>query len=136
MATDILAGVHPTLCLLISKVLDAMAAAGHPMRVTQGLRTVEDQQRLYSQGRTSPGMIVTNADGIIHKSAHQARSDGWGHAVDCCFLGPDPFLDKDPNRDVRWNLYGSLVTAVGLKWGGNWAKFIDKPHAELDETPI
>ena len=44
---------------------DAVDAALAPMadvwHVTQGLRTMVEQEALYAQGRTAPGAIVTNA---------------------------------------------------------------------------
>ncbi|WVE38856.1 M15 family metallopeptidase, partial [Priestia megaterium] len=31
--------------------------------ITEGFRSIEQQHKLYSQGRTTPGIIVTNAKG-------------------------------------------------------------------------
>jgi len=39
--------------------------------ILSGVRTTEEQQELYSQGRTKPGYIVTYKDGINTKSKHQ-----------------------------------------------------------------
>ena len=118
-----------------------MAALGFPMRVTEGLRTIARQQTLYAQGRTSPGKIVTNCDGVSKKSRHQAASDGLGHAVDCAFIGIDPFGEKlEPGEKLPadrqpWAAYGAAVQAVGLVWGGGpsflKAGLNDRPHAEL-----
>jgi peptidoglycan L-alanyl-D-glutamate endopeptidase CwlK len=125
-----LAGVHPKLVARIERVLAAMEALGHPMMVTDGVRTDEEQQRLFAQGRTAPGKIVTRADGIKAKSNHQLQADGTGHAVDCTFVGPDGkprWLDTDP-----WTAYGACAKALGLKWGGDWPKNkADRPHVEL-----
>ena len=40
-----------------------LAAAKLPFYLYMGLRTFEDQDKLYAQGRTKPGQIVTNARG-------------------------------------------------------------------------
>lgn len=127
-ATRRLVGVHPELASRIIKVLAAMSTAGHPMMVTDGLRTEAQQRALYAKGRTAPGPKVTNADGTIKKSNHQAKADGYGHAVDCAFL-----VDGRPSWDIRlpWKLYGALVVGQGLVWGGNWKSLVDLPHAEL-----
>lgn len=117
MITD---GLNPELIDRIAKVLQCMMILGHPMRICQGFRTLAQQQSLYAQGRTAPGKIVTHADGIINKSNHQG-----GKAVDCCFLGADPFAETHP-----WRLYGEAVKAVGLTWGGDFSTLVDKPHAE------
>ena len=119
-------GVHPDILDRITRVLWAMGALGHPMRICQGLRTVEAQQALYALGRAVPGARVTNADGLIHRSNHQAGPDGLGRAVDCCFLGPDPFGESRP-----WRAYGACVVAVGLVWGGDWKTIPDAPHLEI-----
>lgn len=127
---DIRAGVHPYLLARIDRILGVMAELGFPMRICQGFRTEKQQLALYAQGRTLPGRIVTKADGIHTLSNHQAAPDGLGHAVDCCFTTGDPFGEHQP-----WKLYGALVEALGLKWGGG-AAFLaagitDRPHAEL-----
>ena len=107
----------------ITQVLTAMHALGWPMIVTDGCRSVEEQQRLYAQGRTRPGLIVTHADGVAALSNHQS-----GKACDCCFV-----LDGRPSWDARlpWATYGACLKAVGLKWGGDWERLHDLPHAEL-----
>jgi len=119
--------VEPKLRAAVPKILSAMAAIGYPMMVTDTLRTTAEQQALYAQGRTKPGPIVTNADGVIKKSNHQAHDDGFGHAVDCCFI-----VTGAPSWDVHlpWKAYGALAEALGFKWGGNWNSLNDLPHIE------
>lgn len=122
--------LHPTLTVRIDRVLAAMRALGFPMHIVQKVRTTEQQQALYAQGRTKPGPLVTNCDGVIKRSNHQIALDSYGHAVDCAFDTADPFNESWP-----WKAYGALVEAVGLKWGGG-AAFLkaginDRPHAEL-----
>jgi peptidoglycan L-alanyl-D-glutamate endopeptidase CwlK len=121
-------GVHPTLIDAVNRILTAMRVLGHPMMVTDGLRTAEQQAALYAQGRTLPGEIVTHADGVTQQSNHQAHADGYGHAVDCTFIdaaGVPRWLESDP-----WPCYGAVAKAIGLHWGGDWAS-PDRPHVEL-----
>lgn len=122
--------LHPRLRDGVPKILAAMQAIGFPMIVTDTIRTVEEQHALYAQGRTAPGAIVTNADGIVKTSNHQLRDDGVGHAVDCCFL-----VDGKATWDARlpWKAYGALAEALGFTWGGNWQRLHDLPHIELRE---
>lgn len=127
-------GVHPDLVARVQLILDGMKLLGFPMMVTDGVRTLKRQQELYAQGRTQPGKIVTNADGVTRKSNHQAKADGYGYAVDCCFLVDiDGDGDLDPTWDKArpWERYGALAQALGLVWGGAWTGFVDKPHIEL-----
>lgn len=121
--------LHPDLKASVDKVLKAMDALGFPMKIVQGVRTEGEQQALYAQGRTKPGKIVTNHDGVTKKSNHQLKVDGYGWAVDCAFSGPDPFGEKKP-----WSTYGSCAKAVGLVWGGDWVSIVDRPHVELKKV--
>ena len=133
-STTRLSGVHPVLVEKVTRLLKAMEIIGHPMLVTDGLRSTDQQQALYAQGRTKPGKIVTWVDGINKKSNHQAKKDGYGYAVDCCFLvdidgdGPD---DPSWSDSHPWELYGAIARALGLEWGGDWESFKDRPHIEL-----
>lgn len=123
-----LAGVHPTLIAAVGKIQSAMGLLGFPMQVTDGVRSLAQQEALYAQGRTKPGHIVTNSDGVTNRSNHQQHADGFGHAVDCCFL-----VGGTPTWDVHmpWKLYGAMAEALGLRWGGSWAAIHDLPHIEL-----
>ena len=49
------------------------------VRITQGLRTFQEQDDLYAIGRTKPGKKVTNAKG--GQSIHN-----YGFAVDICMM--------------------------------------------------
>ena len=121
-------GVHPVLVEKVKRILHASAELGHPMIVTDGVRTLAQQQALYAKGRTAPGKIVTKADGVRAKSNHQVKGDGFGHAVDCCFL-----VDGKATWEGPWDLYGAMARSLGLTWGGDWKRFVDRPHIELPE---
>jgi hypothetical protein len=128
---DILEGVNPTLVDKINKILEAMLLLGFPMKVTEGVRTTARQQQLWALGRTVPGDIVTKVDGVTKRSKHQINlADGTGHAVDCAFEGAEPYAEGHP-----WALFGAMVMALGLKWGGGpefrKAGINDRPHVEL-----
>lgn len=102
-----------------NKVLDDMEKLGHPVRIVEGYRSFARQNALYQQGRTTPGDIVTNAK--AGESYHN-----YGVAVDFAFVkeGYDA-----PSR--LWTLLGKVVKKHGFEWGGEWAGFVDKPHAQM-----
>lgn len=118
---DRLSGVRPELRTKIDKILTAMSILGFPMMVVSGNRTLAEQQVLFAKGRTAPGEVVTNCDGVAKKSNHQD-----GRAVDCAFSSKDPWAESHP-----WDLYGRMVESQGLKWGGHFTTLKDRPHAEL-----
>lgn len=125
-----LATVEPEMARRVRLVLEAMDRLGLPMTVTDGKRTVAQQQALYAQGRTKPGKKVTDADGVRVLSNHQS-----GRAVDCTFLNEkgQPHWPETPSA---WAAYGAAAKAVGLLWGGDWKDKKgrpkpDNPHVEL-----
>lgn len=124
-----LSKVHPRLVAAVDKIRRTMEAYGHPMVVTASLRSADEQQALYAQGRTTPGRIVTNADGVIRKSQHQAQADGYGHAVDMAFIKPDGTISWDQSHP--WWIYGAIAQYEGLTWGGSWKTLKDLPHIEV-----
>jgi peptidoglycan LD-endopeptidase CwlK len=133
-----LSGLVGPLQSLVRTLLAHMEMMGYPMLVTAGVRTTAEQAALYAQGRTAPGRIVTNADGELKRSNHQAKADGKGYAVDCAFLIDGPDRDGEfetPTWDAErpWQLYGVLAETLGegkITWGGRWSKLVDMPHLE------
>lgn len=135
-------GVHPKLIELMKK---AIGDSPYDFKIVQGLRTAEYQNSLYQQGRTRPGKIVTKLDGYNRKSNHQAKADGYGHAVDIAVCG---YYDQNGNyvkyttdtemfdnkklveisRHVK-----AVAKEMGLEivWGGDWKTLYDTPHYEL-----
>jgi len=105
------------------------------VRVVQGLRTIEEQDALYAQGRTKKGNKVTNARG--GKSYHN-----YGLAIDFAILydhnGDGKFetlswdIAKDADRDGKseWMEMVDAFKAIGWKWGGEWHSIKDYPHLE------
>lgn len=93
------------------------------MRCTYSVRSIAEQDELYEYGRSKPGSIVTRAKGGL--SAHN-----YGIAIDSCFAGLDPFLEKISGEESTflWHRYGQLGEAHGMKWGKPWH---DLPHLEL-----
>lgn len=94
------------------------------IRISQGLRTYDEQNRLYSQGRDLPGKVVTWVKG--GESDHN-----FGLAFDISFKGQDPYLERLKGRefDAAWNAVGRVGLDLGLEWGGLYkGGKIDRPH--------
>jgi peptidoglycan L-alanyl-D-glutamate endopeptidase CwlK len=100
------------------RLIKMMEQAGHPIRITETYRTAQRQNELYSQGRTKPGQIVTNAR--AGESFHQ-----WKVAFDVVFI-KEGF--NAPNS--LWELLGEVGEGIGLEWGGRWTSFPDRPHLQ------
>lgn len=101
-------------------ITDAESGLNITLRISQGLRTIAEQDALFAQGRTGPGKIVTNAKG--GQSYHN-----YGLAVDLVELKSD--------GSVNWNFdYKKLKPysdKYGIEWGGTFKSILDKPHFQL-----
>lgn len=110
----------PELEVKAQEFLKQCTAQGCSVRIVQGFRSMEEQQKLYDQGRTTPGPIVTNAK--PGKSKHN-----YGKAFDVCFIGSVPY----PKDDKMWKTIADIGKAVGLTPGYYFKSIKDCPHFEI-----
>lgn len=113
--------LHPEVQAIIPKFLEECKKQGLIVKITDTVRTKEEQNALYSQGRTTPGKIVTNV-------MYPYSNHNWGMAFDICRNdGKGAYNDAD-----GWFAkVGAIGVKYGLEWGGYWKGLVDKPHFEL-----
>ena len=99
---------------------------GLGVMVTQGLRTFAEQQRLFNQGRTTPGAIVTKAK--PGQSYHN-----FGLAFDFVVVRNGQAV-WDQN-DKHWRGFVEICKHHGFEWGGDWKSFKDAPHFQVAGAP-
>lgn len=126
--------LYPPFRVRIEELLRRLEKVKLPFHVFETLRTFEEQEALYSQGRTAPGKIITNARG--GDSLH-----AYGLAADLVLDGmPEkPGLQwswdtkADFNADGRsdWMNMGEIAESCRLEWGGRWKRFPDFPHLQM-----
>ncbi|MEK5415268.1 M15 family metallopeptidase [Paenibacillus sp. FSL L8-0708] len=123
--------LHPVVLAATTVLIERCYARGVPIVITQGLRTIAEQDALYAQGRTKPGSIVTNAKGGY--SYHN-----FGLAVDFALLLPngssvswDMSLDYNGNNIKDWIEVVEEAKKLGFEWGGDWTTFKDYPHFQM-----
>jgi peptidoglycan LD-endopeptidase CwlK len=118
-----LQGVHPDLVRVIERARTRVSFV-----VTEGLRTRERQVELVRIGASQ-----------TMNSRHLT-----GHAVDLAYWLDDGDGAVE-NGEIRWDwpLYARLGEAVKqaareegvpIVWGGDWPRFRDGPHFELDRN--
>lgn len=150
--------LQPELKRRVEKTIIALENANLPVLISETLRDLNVQKAYYAQGRRpllevnqlrkEAGLylinelenknIVTNCDGINHKSKHQTRDEsGYGYAID---LVPAK-VDERGNKSFWWNApqevwekMGHIAEECGLDWcyggkGEHWGW--DSPHFEL-----
>jgi peptidoglycan L-alanyl-D-glutamate endopeptidase CwlK len=104
------------------------AAKGIEVKVIGGYRSIEQQTRLYCQGRNipecrglyKPGPIVTNA-----KGGHSNHN--FGIAFDIGIFQGTKYLPESP----KYIEVGKIGRSLGLEWGGDWTTIKDRPHYQL-----
>lgn len=112
-------GLLPSIETKAALLLLNAKKAGFNIKITHGYRDPAYQDKLYAQGRTLPGKIVTNATGKTSKHC-------LGKAFDIAFIGKTPYP-----ANANWKAIGQIGKDLGLKWGGDFKSIVDKVHFEL-----
>ena len=110
--------LRPVVAKMAKDFLAKAQAQGIDFIITSVYRSIDEQNQIYAQGRTTPGTIVTNAKG--GQSFHN-----WRVAFDIV-----PVIQGKAiwNDNALWAKLGQIGTLVGLEWGGSWVNFKDLPH--------
>ncbi len=135
---DRVAQLHPKVREEVAACIDK-AEAGFPtnmaIRVVQGLRTIDEQNAIYAQGRTIVGKIVTKA-----KGGHSYHN--YGLAIDFALifdkdgngsyetLSWDTSSDSDHDAVKDWQEVVKVFEAAGWEWGGKFSTIKDAPHLQ------
>ena len=105
---------------LARSLVHKAASVGITIKVISGLRTYEEQDALYAQGRTKPGNIITNA-----RAGYSNHN--FGIAFDIGIFEGNKYLGESP----KYKTVGVLGMDIGLEWGGSWKSIVDEPHFQL-----
>ena len=127
---DNMKGLHPDLIRVLNR---AVQNSPHMFVVTEGLRTLERQKELLRIGATT-----------TLRGRHLKQADGYGHAFDFYALvdiNNDGKVSFEEMSNVRLMLpIADAIKAaakeekVALTYGGDWRKFKDYPHFELNRA--
>lgn len=128
-----IAELHPIVAAKQAELIARTADIGITIVVTDGMRTTEEQNALYEQGRSASGSIVTNV-----KGGHSYHN--YGLAIDFA-LRPvednkqviwDMEYDGNGNGQSDWMEVVAIAKELGFSWGGDWQGFRDYPHLQMD----
>ena len=145
-------GVHPDLVRFMEELI---GLSPHDFKITCGMRTAEEQNKLYQYGRTIPGAWRTNCDGYKVQSNHQEKIDGLGYAIDIGVLVKEKTKKivaengKKVEKEVEVTVYKAgpqdfhyykdiyetakkhgLIDKYNIEWGGEWKK-VDAVHFQI-----
>ena len=108
---------------LLEQANDGRLGPGIAVKIIAGTRTYAEQEALYAQGRTAPGVIVTNAPAGY-------SNHNFGIAFDVGIFNGGLYLDDSP----LYARVGQAGRELGLEWGGDWMSFPDEPHFQLSSS--
>lgn len=132
MASRRIEDLHPTLQPLARQFVQECKDEGIDVLIYLTYRSGDEQNELYAQGRTKPGKIVTKVKAGHSDHNRMLNGKPASLAFDAVPLrtvdGKKVAIWNDP---VLWSKMGEIATNIGLSWGGNWKKFVDKPHFYL-----
>jgi peptidoglycan LD-endopeptidase CwlK len=123
--------LHPIVKERMNQLIQQSAKKGIVVVITDGFRSAVEQDQLYKKGRSTDGNIVTNAKG--GESYHN-----YGLAIDFALKTSSGNviwdMNYDGNRNGRsdWNEVVAMAKKLGFQWGGDWKKFKDYPHLQMD----
>lgn len=115
-----IATLLPEVRPLARALVHQAAGAGIQIKVISGTRTFDEQDRLFAQGRTLPGRIVTKARAGF-------SNHNFGIAFDIGVFEGTKYLPESP----KYKAVGAMGVELGLEWGGNWKTIVDQPHFQL-----
>ena len=106
-------------CQTLAKTL------GYEYKAISGNRSWDEQAKIYAQGRSAPGKIVTNA-----KPGYSNHN--FGIAVDMGVFESGKYLDSSsPSKAEAFHRKASeIAEKYNIEWGGSWRSFKDYPHFE------
>lgn len=131
--------VMPELAAKIHQLYEMLMGEGLEIRVTQALRSWQQQQDLYAKGR-NPALAHLGPHGdIVDKSLVVTNCPGghsyhnFGMAVDCAPDDPTKVgyqIDWNAGHP-QWKRMASVGQSLGLDSGAMWRSFPDAPHFQL-----
>lgn len=110
--------LKPLVARKAQELKDLCKAQGINLLITSGYRSPADQDAIYAQGRTKPGLIVTQAKG--GQSLHN-----YGVAIDCVpLVGGKPCWNEAMYEPVT-----KIALGLGFEHGDRGYK--DIPHYQI-----
>lgn len=114
--------LHPKVMQMCSEFIKSCQKENIDILITSTYRDAECQDKLYAQGRTTPGNKVTNAK----------AGQSW-HNWRCAFDFVPLVNGKPAWSDVKlFTKCGEIAEKHGLEWAGRWkGKMIEMAHCQF-----
>lgn len=114
--------INGRLARVVGQMAEVLERENVTFRVTQALRSWAEQDKLYAEGRSAPGKIVTLAPG-----GHSWHN--FGMAVDLAIIEKGQ-IDWNAEHPA-WKRMIQVGEMLGLLSGSRFRTFPDNPHFQL-----
>jgi peptidoglycan L-alanyl-D-glutamate endopeptidase CwlK len=111
---------------------------GIRVKIYNTLRTKQEQEALYLQGRTPISVVNLAREKAGLEPIKESENKIVTHlksSPHCYGLAFDfvPIVDGKVvwNNDFLWETCGKIAESLGLEWGGRWKSLPDKPHIQM-----
>lgn len=115
--------VHSAVKDKVLCIIERAYNEGINVQFSSGYRSFAEQRKLFNQGRTASGNVVTNAE--PGQSVHN-----YGLAADF-FLTTHDGSAATWTVNKEWRRVADIAKQLGFRWGGDWKSFPDSPHIDL-----
>lgn len=138
MSSRKLSDLHPILQPIAKKFINDLDKQGIDILIYSTYRSIAEQNKLYSQGRTMGGNIVTWARGGESKHNFQIKGKPASLAFDCVpLINGKAYWNTDKEGVKIWQIIGLAGKNLGLDWAGDWRGFKKEfPHFQLNSEVI
>lgn len=127
-------GIHPIVKESALEMVKRAYQEGIFVQISAGYRSMEEQAKLYGQGRL--GYIY---DGKNYSDLSKPRVTNAmpGQSYHNYGLAIDYFIVSDDGRnaiwtvDAKWRRVAAIGKSLGFAWGGDWSSFKDYPHLDM-----
>ncbi|MBT2616106.1 MULTISPECIES: peptidoglycan-binding protein [unclassified Bacillus (in: firmicutes)] len=127
-------GIHPVVKESALEMVKRAYQEGIFVQISAGYRSMEEQAKLYGQGRL--GYIY---DGKNYSDLSKPRVTNAmpGQSYHNYGLAIDYFIVSDDGKnaiwtvDAKWRRVAAIGKSLGFAWGGDWSSFKDYPHFDM-----
>lgn len=124
--------LHPWFLAKLQELLINCGKRGAVYYATSGLRSFEEQAKIYAQGRDASGKVIKK-ENVISNAPPGTSFHNYGIACDFCRDGDLEKVGLQPDWDkADYLILAEEAEKLGLEAGYFWKSFPDVPHIQVN----
>ncbi|KOR81648.1 hypothetical protein AM232_10080 [Bacillus sp. FJAT-21352] len=127
-------GIHPVVKESALEMVKRAYQEGIFVQISAGYRSMEEQAKLYGQGRLG---YIYDGKNYSDLSKPRVTNAKPGQSYHNYGLAVDYFIVSDDGKnaiwtvDAKWRRVAAIGKSLGFEWGGDWSSFKDYPHLDM-----